>query len=349
MNDDWNNNSFEVRMKSVGSEFAAQTGDSEPSIDFMYGENEYKLNPEVASGKGLNMLVIAPGGDDLLLEENFDVTKDEARRTAFTAALTGRAEGDIIMIVAHDYTDSDIWIEDAAQQAIQEMGGKLDLNHEAHAYAFVGIFGADVGHDAHASDLNEVDVVYQMAIKSHIDLGGDKCSACASGQRPSRDNKSCVSVHCGVSQFFRQDLFCPQCDWCPEGFITSEDGTTCVKRAVPVCKANEKPTPDGLGCMPKCGPLEELYQGECRVKCGPNEYRNGDRCVIRCGPGKEPTPDGHGCMDVVGVDDEICKRGYVKVRGRGCYKIYCGDDAMLNEAGTGCIGFLGWVNHCNAR
>jgi hypothetical protein len=64
------------------------------------------------------MLVIAPGGDDLLLEENFDVTKDEARRTAFTAALTGREEGDIIMIVAHDYTDSDIWIEDAAQQAI---------------------------------------------------------------------------------------------------------------------------------------------------------------------------------------------------------------------------------------
>ena len=40
------------------------------------------------------------------------------------------------------------------------MGGKLDLNHEAHAYAFVGIFGADVGHDSHASDLNEVDVVY---------------------------------------------------------------------------------------------------------------------------------------------------------------------------------------------
>lgn len=118
MNDDWTNNSFEVRMKSVGSEFAASTGDSEPSIDFMYGSNEFKLSPEVASGKGLNMLVISPGGDDLLLEENFDVTKDEVRRTDFTAALTGRSEGDIIMIVAHDYTDSDIWIEDAAQQAI---------------------------------------------------------------------------------------------------------------------------------------------------------------------------------------------------------------------------------------
>ena len=105
-------------MKSVGSEFAAQTGDSEPSISFVYGSNEYKLNPEVASGKGLNMLVISATGDDLILEENFDVTKDEARRTAFTAALTGRAEGDIIMVVAHDYTDSDIWVEDAAQTAI---------------------------------------------------------------------------------------------------------------------------------------------------------------------------------------------------------------------------------------
>lgn len=102
-------------MKSYGAEFAATTGDSEPSASFEYGSNLFTLTQV---GKGLNMMVIAPTGDSLVLEENFDVTKDEARRVAFTGALTGRADGEIVIVVAHDYTDSDIWIEDAAQAAI---------------------------------------------------------------------------------------------------------------------------------------------------------------------------------------------------------------------------------------
>jgi len=83
-----------------------------------------------------------------------------------------------------------------------------------------------------------------------------------------------VSVHCGVSQFFRKDLFCPTCDWCPVGYIVNSDGTACAMRPAPKCGPFEKLTPDGLGCMPRCSSLEEWVEGECRIKCGPNEMRS---------------------------------------------------------------------------
>jgi len=100
--------------------------------------------------------------------------------------------------------------------------------------------------------------------------------------------------------YFRKDLFCPHCDWCPKGYRTSEDGNSCVPRPVPKCKFGYIHTPDQLGCMPRCRSNQELTKDGkgCLIRCGDNETRSEDgrTCIIKCGKNEINTPDGQGCM-----------------------------------------------------
>jgi hypothetical protein len=188
---------------------------------------------------------------------------------------------------------------------------------------------------------------------------GNMCIRCPSGTRPSRDNKSCVSIYCGLNQFFRQDLFCPQCDWCEDGFITDPDGISCVKRPAPRCGPMEKPTPDNLGCMPRCTAMEVWENGRCLVRCGSNERRapDGRNCIVICGKGEVNTPDGKGCMAVIyDHEDEVCQRGWMRRHGSPtCDKINCLGTSVLNEAGLGCMSWAMFISYyhyweyCNFR
>jgi len=250
-------------------------------------------------------------------------------------------------------------ISDTAKEFLTTMGADQLHDYKPNmAYVFSGLVGKTKGKDELSDDDGtKIKVTYDLTkqVSETITIG---CERCPSGTRPSRDNKSCVSSYCGVSQFFRQDLFCPQCDWCPAGYITDPDGISCVLRPPPRCGPFEKPTPDNMGCMPRCSSMEVWEGGRCLMRCGANEVRadDGRNCRLKCEDGFMNTPDGRGCMAVVhDKADIVCGRGYIKHYGGDCHKIECRGTSVLTEAGLGCMAwsmFMSWYSYfqyCNDR
>ena len=115
-------------------------------------------------------------------------------------------------------------------------------------------------------------------------------------------------------------------------------GNGCVVRTGVKCGIHEKQTPDGLGCMPRCGPMFKLSRNgqDCILDC-PKGYiatRDGKGCMASCGENEVRTPDGLGCMVWV---KRICPRGYASHHGQECTKIICGPGNMLDHIGKNCI------------
>lgn len=130
------------------------------------------------------------------------------------------------------------------------------------------------------------------------------------GTRPSIDNRSCVDVQCDKDQIFRDDLLCPQCEWCPPGTIPDPQRRVCIIKPRPAinvngapkcdefsvfnmdrtecvkCPNNLKASADNLRCLNSCtDPLDIVQQdGTCFTCCNgsvPNVSRT--RCVKKTG------------------------------------------------------------------
>jgi len=104
----------------------------------------------------------------------------------------------------------------------------------------------------------------------------NQCTACPEGTRPSTDNTRCVDVGCDKDQIFRDDLQCPQCEWCPPGTIPDPTRRFCIVKPRPPINVNGLPTCDEFSVF-------SLDKSEC-MKCpnGLKSSRDSLRCMSTC-------------------------------------------------------------------
>lgn len=151
-----------------------------------------------------------------------------------------------------------------------------------------------------------------------FDTTGFGCIPCPVGTRPSVDNRSCVDVNCDPNQIFRNDLLCPQCEWCPPGTVPDPQRRNCIVQPRPTIMVNGEPQCDEHSVF-------NLDRSEC-IKCPNNLKASSDnlRCLNSC---TDP-------LDIVQQDGSCftCCNGNVPNASKTrCIK-------KTNSLGTGCTG-----------
>lgn len=119
-------------------------------------------------------------------------------------------------------------------------------------------------------------IVTQCTCNQRFDDSGFGCVDCPAGTRPSLDNRSCVSLNCDRDQILRQDLLCPQCEWCPPGSIPDPKRESCIVKPRPAINVNGVPTCDEFSVF-------NMDRTEC-IKCPSNLKASEDnlRCLNSC-------------------------------------------------------------------
>jgi hypothetical protein len=168
-------------------------------------------------------------------------------------------------------------------------------------------------------------------------------------------------MECEADQIMRNDLLCPQCEWCPPGSIPDPERENCIVKPRPAinvngvptcdefsvfnmdrtecikCPNNLKASADNLRCLNSCtDPLDIVQEdGSCFTCCNgnvPNYSRT--RCVKK----KTQTDTCTGDREIYNSDRTRCTTcdPYTRAQRQNtvCLSDQCGADQIITWLGT---------------